>query len=78
MCTDHTEVQAMVARVRDRRIITYGFIRRPMPALSTQPSLRRRHFNVVFRDRRKETETTSRVLAAHAGRTQCLECGRPR
>jgi UDP-N-acetylmuramate--alanine ligase len=25
MCTDHPEVQAMVARVRDRRIITYGF-----------------------------------------------------
>jgi UDP-N-acetylmuramate--alanine ligase len=27
MCTDHPEVEAMVARVSDRRIITYGFNR---------------------------------------------------
>src|SRR6476469_4217228 len=25
MCIDHPEVQAMVARIRDRRVITYGF-----------------------------------------------------
>ena len=25
MCTDHPEVQALVGRIEDRRIITYGF-----------------------------------------------------
>jgi UDP-N-acetylmuramate--alanine ligase len=59
MCTDHPEVQAMVARVRDRRIITYGFNpqadARAVNATFSEGSAR---FDVVFRDRRKETETT--------------------
>lgn len=31
LCIDHPEVQAMVGRITDRRIITYGFSPRPTP-----------------------------------------------
>ena len=34
MCIDHPEVQALIGRVRDRRIITYGRARRPKCASS--------------------------------------------
>jgi UDP-N-acetylmuramate--alanine ligase len=59
MCLDHAEVQAMNARVLDRRVITYG--------LSPQADVRAANvsfaegssrFDVVFHDRRKGTETT--------------------
>ena len=57
MCTDHPEVQAMVARVRDRRIITYGFNpQADARAVNVSFSEGASHFDVVFRDRRKDTE----------------------
>jgi UDP-N-acetylmuramate--alanine ligase len=57
MCTDHPEVQAMVARVRDRRIITYGFNpQADARAVNVSFSEGSAHFDVVFRDRRKDTE----------------------
>ena len=57
MCTDHPEVQAMVARVRDRRIITYGFNpQADARAVNVSFSEGAAHFDVVFRDRRKDTE----------------------
>jgi UDP-N-acetylmuramate--alanine ligase len=57
MCTDHPEVQAMVARVRDRRIITYGFNpQADARAVSVSFSEGAAHFDAVFRDRRKDTE----------------------
>src|SRR6267142_2335483 len=40
MCADHAEVQAMVARIRDRRVITYGF----------NPQADIRAVNVTFSD----------------------------
>ncbi|MEM7728273.1 MAG: UDP-N-acetylmuramate--L-alanine ligase [Pseudomonadota bacterium] len=51
LCTDHPEVQALVSRVSDRRIVTYGF--NPQAAvravdLSLEPTGTR--FDVVFRD----------------------------
>ena len=51
LCTDHPEVQALVARVSDRRIITYGF--NPQAAvrasnLELEPDGTR--FTVTFRD----------------------------
>ena len=58
MCTDHPEVQAMVARVRDRRIITYGFNpQADARAVNVSFSEGSSHFDVAFRDRRKDTET---------------------
>ena len=57
MCTDHPEVQAMVARVRDRRIITYGFNpQADVRAVGVTFSQGAAHFDVAFRDRRKEME----------------------
>ena len=57
MCTDHPEVQAMVARVRDRRIITYGFNpQADARAVNISFSEGSAHFDVAFRDRRKDTE----------------------
>jgi UDP-N-acetylmuramate--alanine ligase len=64
MCLDHPEVQAMVARVLDRRIVTYGFSPqadvRAANASFAEGSAR---FDVVFHDRRKGTETTLADLA---------------
>jgi len=58
LCIDHPEVQAMVGRVTDRRLITYGF--------SPQADVRAdnvrfaegvSHFDVTFSDRQKGEET---------------------
>jgi UDP-N-acetylmuramate--alanine ligase len=58
MCADHPEVQAIVARVRDRRILTYGFSpQADARAVNVTYSEGGSHFGVAFRDRRKETET---------------------
>jgi len=56
MCADHPEVQGIISRIRDRRIITYGFnpqadARVTKYAFSQGAS----HFDVAFHDRRKET-----------------------
>ncbi len=52
LCTDHPEVQAMVARVSDRRLITYGFnAQADMRALNLQPDANGVRFDVIVRDR---------------------------
>jgi UDP-N-acetylmuramate--alanine ligase len=59
MCLDHAEVQAMVARVLDRRVITYGFSpQADVRAANVSFSEGSARFDVVFHDRRKGTETT--------------------
>ncbi|HEY4114448.1 MAG TPA: UDP-N-acetylmuramate--L-alanine ligase [Rhizomicrobium sp.] len=64
MCLDHPEVQAMVGRITDRRIITYG--------LSPQADVRAvniefleggSRFDVVITDRRKNEETRIENIA---------------
>ncbi len=58
MCTDHPEVQALVARIEDRRVITYGenaqadvrFTRHRMEGAASL-------FDVVIRDRKTGGET---------------------
>ena len=58
LCIDHPEVQAMVGRITDRRIITYGCRPRPMPAPSMSAFRKApRTSTCVFTDRRKGTET---------------------
>src|SRR6185503_17875401 len=59
MCSDHPEVQAMVARIRDRRVLTYGFnpqadARAINVSFSDGASL----FDVVFYDRHRNVEDT--------------------
>src|SRR6266853_5786836 len=57
MCADHPEVQAMIARIRDRRIVSYGFSpQADARAVNVSFSQGASHFDAVFRDRRKGTE----------------------
>jgi UDP-N-acetylmuramate--alanine ligase len=58
MCADHPEVQAMVARIHDRRIVTYGFSpQADARAVNVSFTQGAAHFDATFRDRRKGTET---------------------
>jgi UDP-N-acetylmuramate--alanine ligase len=59
MCVDHAEVQAMVGRLQDRRVLTYGFNpQADARAVNVSFSQGAAHFDAVFRDRRKGIETT--------------------
>jgi len=58
LCLDHPEVQAMVGRITDRRMITYGFSpQADARAVNVRFSEGASHFDVVFTDRRKNSET---------------------
>ena len=62
MCTDHPEVQALVARIEDRRVITYGENaagRRALPQ-SSASTARRRASTWSIRDRKTGGETRDR------------------
>jgi UDP-N-acetylmuramate--alanine ligase len=57
LCTDHPEVQAMVGRITDRRMITYGFNpQADARAVNVSFSEGASHFDMVFTDRRNGTE----------------------
>ncbi len=59
MCIDHPEVQSLVGRIRDRRIITYGFSpQADARAVNVSFLEGASHFDAVFRDRRRQSETT--------------------
>ena len=75
LCLDHPEVQAMVGRITDRRMITYGFSpQADARAVNVRFSEGASHFDCVFTDRRKGSETSAGgIQPAHAGRTQCPE-----
>ena len=50
LCTDHPEVQALAARVTDRRRITYGFNRQAdIRAVNLETDLAGAHFDVALR-----------------------------
>src|ERR1700744_266767 len=58
LCLDHPEVQAMVGRITDRRVITYGFSpQADVRATNLRFADGASHFDCVFTDRRKGTET---------------------
>jgi UDP-N-acetylmuramate--alanine ligase len=57
MCADHPDVQAMVSRIRDRRVVTYGMNpQADVRAVNVSYSAGASHFDVVFHDRRKASE----------------------
>jgi UDP-N-acetylmuramate--alanine ligase len=59
MCADHPEVQAMVSRIRDRRVVTYGLNpQADVRAVNISYSQGGSHFDVVFHDRRKASESS--------------------
>jgi UDP-N-acetylmuramate--alanine ligase len=58
LCIDHPEVQAMVGRITDRRIITYGFSpQADARAVNVRFSEGASHFDCIFTDRRTGAET---------------------
>jgi len=58
LCIDHPEVQAMVGRITDRRMITYGMSpQADARAVNVSFSEGMSHFDIVFTDRRKGSET---------------------
>ncbi len=58
LCIDHPEVQAMVGRITDRRIVTYGFSpQADARAVHVHFSEGASHFDCVFTDRRTGIET---------------------
>ncbi|HTC82798.1 MAG TPA: UDP-N-acetylmuramate--L-alanine ligase [Rhizomicrobium sp.] len=58
LCIDHPEVQAMVGRITDRRIITYGVSpQSDARAVHVRFSEGASHFDCVFTDRRTGSET---------------------
>jgi UDP-N-acetylmuramate--alanine ligase len=59
MCLDHPEVQALVGRIEDRRILTYGANRQAdVRYLNVRPVGRQSTFDVEIRDRIAGTEKT--------------------
>ncbi|MBF0354467.1 MAG: UDP-N-acetylmuramate--L-alanine ligase [Alphaproteobacteria bacterium] len=61
LCIDHTEVQAMIPRVSDRRIITYGFSpQADVRALNLRQGSAGARFDVLIADRQSGT---SRLIA---------------
>src|SRR6478609_5924764 len=57
LCLDHPEVQAMVGRITDRRIVTYGFSpQADARAVNVRFSEGASRFDCIFTDRRKGTE----------------------
>ncbi len=58
LCIDHPEVQAMVGRITDRKMITYGFSpQADARAVNVSFSVGASHFDMVFTDRRSGSET---------------------
>ena len=58
LCLDHPEVQAMVGRVEDRRLITYGISpQADVRAANVSFSEGASHFDVILANRRRGTET---------------------
>ena len=58
LCLDHPEVQAMIGRIEDRRLITYGFSpQADVRATNVRFSEGASHFDVVIANRRTLRET---------------------
>ena len=69
LCIDHPEVQALVSRITDRRVITYGFnpqadVRAEKVELETDGS----RFDVIFRDVDGNEERWEKLFLPMAGR----------
>ena len=63
LCIDHPEVQAMVGRIEDRRIVTYGLSpQADVRALNVTFSEGASHFDVIVTDRRRNIETRMEQL----------------
>ncbi|MES2755606.1 MAG: UDP-N-acetylmuramate--L-alanine ligase [Pseudomonadota bacterium] len=69
MCLDHPEVQALLPRIRDRRLITYGFAAQAdVRGLNVVAAGGANRFDVVVRARDGATRTIAGVKLPMAGR----------
>ena len=63
VCLDHPEVQALVGRVTDRRLITYGLSEQAdMRAVNIREDGLKQHFDIVYRDRRNDADIEIKQL----------------
>ena len=57
VCLDHPEVQALVGRVADRRLITYGLSEQAdLRALNIREDGLKQYFDIIYRDRRIDSD----------------------
>ena len=63
VCLDHPEVQALVGRVTDRRLITYGLSEQAdMRAVNIREDGPKQHFDIIYRDRRNDADIEIKAL----------------
>ncbi|WP_338444955.1 UDP-N-acetylmuramate--L-alanine ligase [Pelagerythrobacter marensis] len=69
LCIDHPEVQAVTGKVRDRRVVTYGFsLQADVCAVNVQPNGGGNRFDVVVRQRMGEDRRIEGVHLPMPGR----------
>lgn len=69
LCIDHPEVQAILPRIRDRRLITYGFsAQADVKGVNVTPVPGGNRFDVVVRDRDGQTRTIEGIALPMPGR----------
>ena len=69
LCLDHPEVQALLPRVRDRRIVTYGFsAQADVRGVNVVPGTGGNRFEVIIRHRDGSTRSIEDVSLPMAGR----------
>ena len=63
VCLDHPEVQALVGRVTDRRLITYGLSEQAdLRAVNIREDGLKQYFDIVYRDRRSDADMEMKDL----------------
>ena len=69
LCIDHPEVQAVIGKVRDRRVVTYGFsLQADICGINVQPEAGGNRFDVVVRQRGEEDRRIEGVRLPMPGR----------
>ncbi len=69
LCLDHPEVQAIIPRIRDRRIVTYGFsAQADVRGTNVTPGADGNRFDVVVRDRDSASRTIEGIHLPMSGR----------
>ncbi|UVO54470.1 UDP-N-acetylmuramate--L-alanine ligase [Sphingomonas sp. SUN039] len=69
LCLDHPEVQALLPRVRDRRIVTYGFsAQADVRGVNVVPGAGANRFEVIIRSRDGSTRSIEDIVLPMAGR----------
>ncbi|MGB3738949.1 MAG: UDP-N-acetylmuramate--L-alanine ligase [Pontixanthobacter sp.] len=69
LCIDHAEVQAVIGKVRDRRVVTYGFnLQADICGVNVQPFDGGNRFDVVVRQRGEEDRRIEGVTLPMPGR----------